>query len=366
MKITSIEAIPYAIAYKKPLQFASGMVAVADHVLIRLTTSDGVVGIADTPPRPYTYGETQKSIIAVIEEIFAPQIVGLSILDSEKIREITHRTIGNNTAKGAIDIAVWDAVGKTFGQTVNSLLGGYSTSLRVSHMLGFDAPEVVLEEALRIREQYGIDAFKVKVGRLPIEKDLAVCSVLRAGLGNEAEIYVDANRGWTGNQAVSALPALMDAGVSLLEEPCDAKDTLSRKRIADLSTIPVVGDESTPTPGDVARELLAGRSNVISIKTARGGFSNAIQVLNLCEGLGVDVVMGNQIDTQVGTAATLAFGSARKSASLRPAELSNFLDMSDDLVLQPLKIINGRMEISQMPGVGIEIDEQKLTKYRLS
>jgi L-alanine-DL-glutamate epimerase-like enolase superfamily enzyme len=72
MKIAAIEAIPYSIPYLHPLHFASGSVHEADHVLIRLRTEDGVVGTADTPPRPYTYGETQKSIVAVVEDIFAP------------------------------------------------------------------------------------------------------------------------------------------------------------------------------------------------------------------------------------------------------------------------------------------------------
>lgn len=76
MKIERIEAIPYAIPYTHPLKFASGEVATADHVLIRVYTDDGVVGIADAPPRPYTYGETQESIVAIIDNVFAPPTGG--------------------------------------------------------------------------------------------------------------------------------------------------------------------------------------------------------------------------------------------------------------------------------------------------
>ena len=76
MKITAIEAIPFRIPYVKPLKFASGEVHVADHVLVRVHTDDGVVGVAEAPPRPFTYGETQRGIIAVIETILAPQPLG--------------------------------------------------------------------------------------------------------------------------------------------------------------------------------------------------------------------------------------------------------------------------------------------------
>lgn len=365
MIIKSIETIPYAIEYKKPLKFASGMVSVADHVLLKVTTEDGVIGYADTPPRPYTYGETQGSIISVIETLFAPALIGVRLTDSERIREVLTRTIANDAAKGSIDIAIWDALGKTLGLPVHQLLGGYAPSLKVSHMLGFDEPEIVLEEALLMREQYGINAFKVKVGRSPAKLDLAICKALRDGLGDDTDIYVDANRGWSAAQSLAALPALMDAGVSTFEEPCDAKDAMGRRELVKKSLIPIVGDESVPTPGDVSRELLSGGCTAISIKTARGGFSNATRVLNLCEGLGVEVMIGNQIDTQVGTAASLAFGAAKKATTKKAAELSNYLDMADDLVANPLTIADGEMAVSSAPGVGVEIDLEKLEHYRL-
>jgi L-alanine-DL-glutamate epimerase-like enolase superfamily enzyme len=78
MKITAVEAIPFAIPYVKPLKFASGEVHTADHVLVRVHTDDGVVGVAEAPPRPFTYGETQAGIVAVIEQLFAPALVGLT------------------------------------------------------------------------------------------------------------------------------------------------------------------------------------------------------------------------------------------------------------------------------------------------
>jgi L-alanine-DL-glutamate epimerase-like enolase superfamily enzyme len=87
-------------------------------------------------------------------------------------------------------------------------------------------------------------------------------------------------------------------------------------------------------------------------------------VLHLCEGLGVEVVMGNQIDGQVGTACSVAFGAAHRHTSTRAGELSNFLDMSDDLLAEPLQIVDGALAVRPGPGLGLEIDEDKLTHYR--
>jgi L-alanine-DL-glutamate epimerase-like enolase superfamily enzyme len=303
--------------------------------------------------------------VAVIDKIFAPQLKGKKLTELEQTHEILKRTIGNDAAKGAIDIAIWDALGKTLNLPVHEMLGGYTDSIAVSHMLGFDDPQIVLDEALAMRAKYGINAFKVKVGRTPPALDLKICQVLRDGLGEDADIYVDANRGWTSSEAIAALPALVAAGISTFEEPCDAKDALGRREIVKKSMIPIVGDESVPTPGDVSRELLSGGCTAISIKTARGGFSNASRVLNLCEGLGVEVMIGNQIDTQVGTAASLAFGAAKKATTKKAAELSNYLDMADDIVVKPLEIKDGRMHVSTLPGVGVEIDLNKLEHYRV-
>src|SRR3954454_384286 len=125
MKITRVEAIPFAIPYSKPLVFASGEVRVAEHVLVRVHTDDGIVGIAEAPPRPFTYGETQDGVIAVIRKIFAPQLVGLSLLQREAIHARLSRTVGNPVAKSAIDMAVWDALGRSLDLQVTELLGGF-------------------------------------------------------------------------------------------------------------------------------------------------------------------------------------------------------------------------------------------------
>ncbi len=364
MKITGIEAIPYAIPYTHPLKFASGAVETADHVLVRIHTDEGVTGVADAPPRPYTYGETQVSIKNVVEEIFAPQVIGLDPFDREKVHAVMRRTINNQVAKGTVDIALWDLAGKALGMPVHKMLGGWADSMRVSHMLGFRPAQELLEEAQRFGEEYGITTFKLKVGRRPLGLDIEACHVLREGLGEDVEIYLDANRGWTANEAMQVLERTAGLGLTLLEEPCDAKEAMSRRRLVEKSPIPVVGDESVPTAGDASRELLSGGCNAICIKTARSGFTEATEILGLCTGLGVDVTMGNQIDTQVGSLATVTFGAAHEATSRRAGELSNFLDMSDDLLADPITISDGRISVRDVPGVGAKIDDEKLSRYR--
>lgn len=364
MKITSVEAIPYSIPYVKPLRFASGEVHAAEHVLVRVHTADGVIGVADAPPRPYTYGETQTSVRSVIQDIFAPAIEGLSILDREIVHARMNRTVANPVAKAAVDMAIWDAIGQSLEVSVTELLGGYSDRMRVSHMVGFAPPHEVAAEAARMREEYGITTFKVKVGRNPIDEDVAACRAVRELLGPAVEIYIDGNRGWTARDAARALRQMDDLDLSFAEELCPADDVLGRRWLVQQSNIPMFADESAARPGEVTRELLGGSATGISIKPSRTGFTTSQRLIGLCEGLGVDVVIGNQIDSQVGSLCAAAFGAAYSLTARRAGELSNYLDMSDDLLATPLQISDGELRVREGPGLGIEIDPDKLAHYR--
>src|SRR5699024_7957025 len=231
---------------------------------------------------------------------------------------------------------LWDIVGKAMHTPVHKILGGFTDSLRVSHMLGFKSAPELVDEAQKFQDIYGITTFKLKVGRHPLSEDVEACRALIENLDG-VEIYLDANRGWSANEAMEVLRQIEDLPITLFEEPCDAKEKMSRRRLVEHSRIPIVGDESVPTAGDAASELLSGGCNAICIKTARSGF----------------------------TEATETFGAAHQASSARARELSYFLDMSDDLMAEPLQIKNGRIHVRDTPGVGAEIDEEKLSHYRI-
>lgn len=364
MKITDVEAIPFAIPYVKPLKFASGEVHVASHVLVRVRTDDGVVGTAEAPPRPFTYGETQAGIVAVIKDIFAPQVIGCALTEREVIGDRLARTVGNPTAKAAVDMAIWDALGRTIGLPVTELLGAFTDRMRVSHMLGFADPAAMVAEAEKMSDTYGIRTFKVKVGRRPVALDTAVVRALRERFGNEIDLYVDGNRGWTAAESLRAMNEMADLNLLFAEELCPADDVLGRRWLVEKLDVPFIADESVPTAADVTREILAGAATAVSIKTARTGFSGSQRIMHLTEGLGVETVIGNQIDGQLGTACAVTFGAAHASTSRHAGELSNFLDMSDDLLAEPLRIRDGVLHVPTGHGLGVEVDPDKLSRYR--
>jgi len=244
---------------------------------------------------------------------------GRAAASSEVIHSRLNLTVANPAAKAVIDMAVWDVIGQSLGVPVTELLGGYGNRMRVGHMIGFGEPAEMVTEAGRIRDTYGITTFKVKVGRHPIGTDVAACRALREALGDDVELYIDGNRGWTAADSARALRAMADLDLQFAEELCPADDVLCRRWLVKQSTIPIFADESVSRPGDVTRELLGESANGISIKTARTGFSYSQRVLYQCEGLGVDVVLGNQIDGQIGSLCSLALVPHSSSPRAGPA-----------------------------------------------
>jgi L-alanine-DL-glutamate epimerase-like enolase superfamily enzyme len=231
-------------------------------------------------------------------------------------------------------------------------------------MLGFDDPAAMVAEAEKMRDLYGITVFKVKVGRRPATLDTAVVRALRERFGDSIELYVDANRGWTAAESLRAMQEMADLDLLFAEELCPADDVLGRRWLVERLDVPFIADESVPTPADVTREALSKSATAISIKTARTGFTTSQRVHHLAEGLGLEVVMGNQIDGQIGSACAVAFGAAYELTSRRAGELSNFLDMSDDLLTEPLRIRDGLLRVQPGVGLGIDVDPDKLARYR--
>jgi L-alanine-DL-glutamate epimerase-like enolase superfamily enzyme len=363
VQITSVEAIPYRLPVARIARFASGTRDAADHVLIRVGTDAGIVGHAEAQPRPYTYGETQASIVSAVHEQLATLIVGCDPLATERVHARCATLEHNYVARAAVDLAVWDIVGKALGVTCHKLLGGYARDVAVAHMLSYDAPAAMAGEAVEYAERFGVRAFKVKVGR-DVETDVAATRAVREALP-EAELYVDANRGWTYDEAVRAGPALIELGIRSIEEPVDVGDRDARRRLSAQWPVPLVGDESCISLAHVARELRDGAVRTVSLKAARTGFTESRRILGFCAGMGTPVVVGSQYEGALGVMATAALAPAFAATAGGAAEVMNFTDLADDILAGEIVVRDGRLAPPDAPGLGIAIDEDKLAHYRL-
>ena len=306
------------------VSFATGSLAALDHVLVRVWSNEGICGVAEAPSRPMVYGETPQSIVAAIRDHLAPACEGLDVFDTAKIEQRFLRLEHNPTAKAAIDIALSDLMGQAAGVPCVKLLGGWTDSLEVSHILGIGAPEAVAEEAVAAREKFGFTTFKLKAGLDPV-RDTAMIRQVRATLGPEIRLTVDCNHGYDSITAARVLPMWEQYDIAWVEEPAPGADRLGRARIARDTRLPLMADESAPSLATVMGEIERADCRFISIKTARTGFAQSRRIRDVCAAAGMATVIGSQGDTDVGTLSSLHFGCSHPATAKYPAELSFYL-----------------------------------------
>ena len=187
LTIRSIEAIPVVVPLLQPIKWARGEIKDIDNVIIVVTLSDGIEGIADAPPRPTIYGETQQSITTIVRDHLAPKLTGLNAFDLTAVWAVFDQYAGNPAAKSAIDMAIFDAQAKHLGITCAELLGGMPKALPVNRRLMLGSNKEMLAEAERMIKRYGFKAWKVKCG-IDKKRDIQLLRALRKLVGDDHEM----------------------------------------------------------------------------------------------------------------------------------------------------------------------------------
>ena len=362
MKVAALRLTPFSIPLSHAIHFSTGVLTAAEHLLVEVDTEGGVTGVAEAIPRPMIYGETKESMLAAINNLIAPQIVGLRVDSIEQIGHTLRYLHGNHVAKGAVELAIFDALGKMLGVSCHRLLGGYTDSVQVTMILSQGTGEQIVGWAREAREAHGITSFKVKVGRDAVV-DADAIRMLREAMP-EALICPDANHGYDAAQALQFVDRTADCGLAWIEEPCPGEELTGRARIAALAHVPFLGDETCVTSREVATEVLDGRSGMISIKLARTGIRESVRIREFCAAVGVGAIVGSQGDSTLGTWSSVSFAAASPVTAQRPAELGYFLDLKGSVCVTDPVIADGRLAVPDGPGFGAEIDPDKLDQFR--
>lgn len=364
MKITRVEAIPFSIPMKRIEVFATGVISSLDHVLVKIWSDDGLVGIAEAPPRPTIYGDSVASTMAAIQDWFAPALLGMDPLEQDRVWHKLDKFEHNPTAKAAVDIALHDLIAKAAGLPLHRYLGGWTDSVTLSYVIGQGTAEETADQIETIRDTYGITWFKLKVG-LGFRQDLGMIETVRRRVGDSISFYVDANHSYDAIAAAKAMRSWEGYDVAWVEEPSPASDFRGREMIAQTCALPMMADESCKTLASVTSEVARGHCRMISLKTGGTGYRLSKKILGLCEAFGVIAVNGSQSDSDVGAIAGAHFNAAHRLLSAMPAELCSFLDAAGGLLTEPIVVSGGRFSLGDGAGVGVEIDEDKLSHYRI-
>ena len=362
LRVRQIEAIPVVVPLLHPIKWARGEIKNIDNVIVVVTLSDGTQGIADAPPRPTIYGETQQSITTIIQDHFAPKLKGVDAFDVAGVWAVFDQYAGNPAAKSAIDMAVFDAQAKHLGIRCAELLGGTPKALPVNRRLMLGSNKDMLAEAERMIRQYGFKAWKVKCG-IDKKRDIALLRALRKLVGDDHEITIDCNQGYSSQDLLETAPYFEEVNVALIEEPIPARDGAGKRFCAERTRVPISGDDSCMTPDDVLHELKLGGIRALVIKCARTGYTQSRQILALAKSFYTPAHNGTQADMQIGCVAAAHFASTY--ATPHAHEFSSFIDAKDHVVNEDPVIKNGLLLLPPGPGIGLTLDPRKMKNYRI-
>ncbi|GHF47964.1 L-alanine-DL-glutamate epimerase-like enolase superfamily enzyme [Deinococcus metalli] len=357
--VQRVEGWPFRLPLKSALAWgAHSAINAAEHVLVRVTLSDGTVGVAEAPPRPTIYGETPGSVVAILAHL-EPALRGVDILDTAALDRVRNSVANNHTARGALDMALHDARARAQGRTLLDTLLGPRDRVRVSFILGIASPQDMLAEARDVVNA-GVRCLKVKVGR-DHARDLAVIRDLRAEFGPDMQLYADSNETLRPADAPDILAAMRDAGLTYVEEPLPARDLRSRAALHARGVLPIVADDSCFTPADLERELDFDTFDVLNVKTARNGFTDGRRMLERAAAHGKRGMVGSQASSGLGTLHAAALST--QAEVTEPCELSFVLKLQGDLLNAPIAFQGGWLDVRALRGV--DLDPALVARYRM-
>ena len=359
MKIESLEVIPYRLALHGELKWGKySSLTAAEHCLVRVRLEDATLGTAEAPPRPSIYGETISSIRGIANYL-EPRLCEVDIEDEAGIRDALDSVPNNNCAKGALDMALWDARVRARGSSLMAALGGSERRIEASYILGIGTLDTMLLEARRVIAA-GVRVLKVKVGR-DTKHDLEVIKALRDEFGSAVKLYADSNETLATQSAPAALELMRDAGVQWVEEPLPVRNIRARAALRQQQILPIIADDSCFTPSDLERELDFDTFDILNIKTARNGFTDSLTMMRMARNAGKGVMIGSQASTTLGTIHAAILAS--RAEITHPSELSFFLKLENEITTRVPIINGGYFDLED--ALGIEVDDVKLEAARI-
>lgn len=369
MKIHSVEAIAIDIPLRKNFGGSTYSVLKRCTVITRLRTRDGLASEVYNGDNREHSGE----IARIIEDELLPLAKGMSIFEYERIWEkmfaLTHASRDRKTLLEAIacmDCAIWDLIGKALGRTVRELLGGYRERLPIISIGGYYMPGKKLADFGKEVESYrkaGMAGCKFKVGGLAPEEDAKRVAVARKAAGDDFILCVDANRGWSAQDAIRFARLIEPLNIRWFEEPCHWQDDAAlMARVRRSITIPVTAGQCEITSQGVRRLVDAGAVDFVNYDVSEGGgVTDWRRAAALCATAGIEMAHHEEAQIASHLLAAVPHGTYAEC----------FAHPERDPVWQAMwanrpPVKNGVMEVSKDPGFGIKLDAGMIRKYRVA
>ena len=366
MKITTIETTVVRVPLAVPFSSSVGTRAETTRTVVRIQTDTGLEGIGET----FRGQETA----AVIQQL-APQLIGTdptqieAMLRRFKMTPFFYGYVGFAALAG-LEVACWDLLGKDANLPLSTLLGGRARDCIPVSGLVFQQPKhqgitksdlgsAMAEDAKDLVETQGVHVIKLKGSHNP-ERDIRIMEALEHAFGGAVKLRVDPNAAWSVAETLRLLPRLEVLTLDYLEDPVEGIDAMARVRAA--THLPLATNMCVVKPDDLPLAFRLGAVDVVLADAYKwGGITPTRKLAGACEFLGLSMAMHSGSELGISTAAHLHVAAATPIIDhAMDTTLSLHLD---DIIQQSFAIADGTLPVPGGPGLGVQLDEDKLAHY---
>jgi muconate cycloisomerase len=339
MRLNQIDLYRLQIQLCMPIKHHLANHTISENLLVKVITDEGVAGYGEGIARQYVTGETADSSFRFLRDYLIPRINGFeAFAPADLVKALDTLIPLEKRAEApaaccALELAILDAAGKSWGRTIADLIGGGNQPLIYSAVIPMMTHSSFHRLLCLIRDME-MSFVKIKVGN---NKDLEVLSLVREILGAEVDLRVDANGAWSAEEAEERIAAMMYYGISAVEQPVAKEDIQGLKKVAKRVPIPVIADESLCIDQDAETLASLGACQVFNLRLSKcGGILAAARMYEIGRQQGISAQLGCQVgETGILAAAGRQFAASRKLLHLE-GSYSNYL-LIEDIVNEPVE-----------------------------
>jgi len=366
MKITHVDVFLVLVPLRGTFTTSQSARTHQKSVVIEVHTDTGISGLGNVDPSPKYSDETSEEIVSCLKDTLIPVVLNQDPRDIVlRMTDMDREISGHYHAKAALEMAFYDLSAKELEVPVYRLLGGPVCEKvpLISSWIGHIPPEEAVEQAGYWVEK-GFQTLKVKVGH-NVEESVERIRVVREAVGPNIKLRIDANEGFTTDEAIKAIKGFTPYDILYCEQPVPRDDWDGMAQVRKAVNVPIMADEGIVGPRDLVLTVEKKAADIVKVKVMKnGGLYGTGRMIWLAGALGLKCVLGHGFTLGINSLSEIHLAASLPNIMM-PIETTGMLKVKEDVISEPIQVKNGCVALSQAPGFGATLDREKISRFSL-